>query len=86
MRDNHIPVEDRLRRRIANLRRKLPRMVPIGHGNPYYKCSCCERSGPELSYKGHYDFCVLPGIEKEINHYERLMRESEEKTFNRKST
>ena len=33
--------------------------IPIGGGNPYYKCASCGRSVPEINYSltGHYDDC-----------------------------
>lgn len=78
MKNNSVPVTTRLRRRISGLQGKLPQTVPIGGGNPYHKCSDCERSMPEISGSGHYQGCSLPGIEKEIEHYKRVLSELED--------
>jgi hypothetical protein len=43
----------------------------IGRGNPYYKCSHCGRSDPEISYTGHHKgckwwqvYCMIQGLKK----------------------
>jgi hypothetical protein len=79
MKDNNIPVIERLERRIANLqRREDENHVPIGGGNPYWKCNECGVADPELSCRDekHYGQCSMQGIGKEIDHYEKLLKDA----------
>lgn len=75
MKANHIHVIDRLENRISKLEcKKEASHVPIGGGNPYWKCSECDIADPELSVRGrHYKNCSMQGIEKQINYFKRLL-------------
>lgn len=77
MKCNKIPVTVRLRNRIWNLEAKIDRHVPIGHGNPYYKCFYCGQSVPYIDIEGHYAGCPVPGMIKEVLHYRGLLRQVE---------
>lgn len=78
MKNNSVPVTVRLQRRINGLQSQMAETVKIGGGNTYHKCGACGRSVPEISNKGHYLDCPLPGKEKEIRHYTRLLEEARE--------
>lgn len=76
MRANHIPRADRLRERIFKLSLRYDEgHVPIGGGNPYWKCADCGVSDPAESFEGHRRGCQRAGIPKQIEHYKRLLAE-----------
>ena len=75
MRANHIPASERLQARIHALQAKQEAAhVPSGGGNPYWRCSQCGITDPQLSVDGnHFDGCPLRGVDKQIAHYKRLL-------------
>lgn len=77
MKANRIPTAQRIQRRIDALQSRLPGTEPIGRGNPYYCCSDCGRSEPDISNNGHFHGCSYPGILKEIAHYAALLQEAQ---------
>ncbi|WNM70205.1 hypothetical protein [Myxococcus phage Mx1] len=50
---------------------------PIGGSNPYSRCSECKRSVPEITYRGHYDFCSWTGAIRKAAEAEALLKELE---------
>lgn len=79
MMTNHIPVTERLRHRIANLYGKIEqaRGPSPRTGNPYYCCKICGIHDPEISIRGgaHFNGCPIPGFEKQIEYYKRLLKD-----------
>jgi len=79
MKTNHIPVQVRLKNRIAKLYAALgDETEPIGKPNPYHRCSGCKRSIPDISINGHFKGCRVVGIKKEIAYYKALMANSDQ--------
>jgi len=81
MKTNHIPVQERLQRRINQLEYSRDAAHVPSHsrssGNPYWMCKHCCIHDPELSIQGdHRIGCPLRGIEKQITHYLRLLEQS----------
>lgn len=83
MKQNHIPVSERLKNKIGNLkfRRDVAHVKSPTRGNPYWCCNECGVYDPELSIRRgkHYGNCSIQGLDKEIEYYENLLREIESK-------
>jgi hypothetical protein len=74
MKDNNVPREKRIKRRIANLKAKISDpWEPIGHGNPYSRCVGCGISMPEWNFGEHRKGCWVSGVEKQVEYYEKLL-------------
>jgi hypothetical protein len=74
MKANHIPAAKRIRNKIRLLENRLDQMhVPIGGGNPYWRCNECGTSDPEVSIRGHQKYCSIPGLSKQIDYYKTLL-------------
>jgi len=80
MKKNRIPAKERIKQRIMLLENRIEAThVPIGDGNPYYRCSECGISDPQLSVQGkHWKNCPIKGIDKQILYYKFLLEELEE--------
>lgn len=76
MKQNRIPVIQRLQTRIAGLSCRVSEFSkPIGGGNPYHECRYCGISIPELCTTNgrHHQGCQVPGWAGEIIHYNELL-------------
>lgn len=51
---------------------------PIGGGNPYYRCTHCKRSAPEINgaVDGHYEWCLWRQQQKGIGAHETATRDA----------
>ena len=79
MRANHIPRRERIIRRIRGLELRLAgAWGRFGGGNPYARCKGCDKATPEISISGHGKGCWVRGAEKQLEHYEGLLREAED--------
>lgn len=76
MRANHVPRAERLRARISNLESRHERSrKPMGRGNPYWHCTGCGLTDPQLSVDGHGHNCPYAGLEGEIRYYRQQLAE-----------
>lgn len=80
MKGNHRPQKDRILGRLLKLNQRYPKDYPnepIGGGNPYYRCSFCGRSDPEINMReeGHSQGCEWVSGRRETRHYLRLLKE-----------
>ncbi len=81
MKTNHIPVADRLRRRIDNLNAKIDHGEYWSRKRFYPKCKFCGITNVSSNMRdgAHNPGCHIPGMLKEIAYYRRLLRETETK-------
>lgn len=49
--------------------------VKIGGGNPYLKCKYCQVTNVQETSEGHHQGCPLKGIQKQIEHFQKLLNE-----------
>lgn len=77
MKANHIPVRERLTRRITGLEARLDASRKHRKGNPYYYCTLCGIHDPALYVPNgrHHKNCPMQGIEKQIEHFRCLLAE-----------
>ena len=77
MRANHVPVAERLKRRIAALQLQIDvnHVKSPSKGNPYWCCKVCGIHDPELSIRDgkHFFGCWVGGLRKQVEHYKRLL-------------
>lgn len=77
MKANHVPVTDRLERRIQKLfQAEDDCWVKYGGGNPYRFCRHCLVSNVDETVKGHRVGCRFRGFEKQVAHFKRLLAEA----------
>ena len=80
MKQNHIPVTQRLQTRIARLSYKISEFSqPIGGGNPYHECRHCGISIPELCTTDgrHRRNCRIPTLAGDLIHYTKLLLDAQ---------
>lgn len=73
MKNNHIPVTERLRSRISALQVRYDSGVGRKRSNPYNFCKGCGKHAPTISNEGHGKGCYVMGLRNEIKHYRKLL-------------
>ena len=80
MRANHISTSERLKQRIQKLKNKYEGMWLENPPSPYPLCASCDMTNVEVSIRdGHRSWCEYSGLEKEIEQYEKLLKEALQK-------